>query len=43
AGGSSPFHRTRKCREIERFHGFFVFLAESAHFCASPAHFTKKP
>ena len=21
----------------------FVFLAESAHFCTSPAHFTKKP
>ena len=27
---SLPSHQ--KCREIERFHGFFVFLAEVARF-----------
>ena len=38
---SLPSHQ--KCREIERFHGFFVFAAEVAHTCTLSAHFTKKP
>ena len=32
AQGSSPWRCTKKCREIERFHGFFVFCNTAARF-----------